>query len=119
MAVSVKDKGKSPSPVNPSPVVQVTHKVSVMSASTPVVQEGASPPGSPTSIKGENFRVNGLTQYQKWPVGFGPSGEVVAWEQGDEVWDGEDGDSPYPLGVFPPDLALDWELESDKDMDPS
>jgi hypothetical protein len=23
------------------------------------------------------------------------------------------------LGVLPPDLALDWELESDKDMDPS
>jgi len=23
------------------------------------------------------------------------------------------------LGVLPPDLALDWELESDEDMDPS
>jgi hypothetical protein len=31
--------------------------------------------------------------------------------------------SPYPLGVLPPDLALDlaldWELNSDEDMDPS
>jgi hypothetical protein len=32
---------------------------------------------------------------------------VVAWNQSDEVWDGEDGDSPYPLGVLPPELALD------------
>jgi hypothetical protein len=40
------------------------------------------------------------------------------WEQGDEVWDGEDGDSPYPLGVLPPKLALDWEWDSDEDMDP-
>jgi len=28
-------------------------------------------------------------------------------------------DSPYPLGVLPPDLALDWELDSNEDMDPS
>jgi hypothetical protein len=34
---------------------------------------------------------------------------VVAWE---------DDDFPYPLGVLPPDLALDWELDSNKDMDP-
>jgi hypothetical protein len=27
--------------------------------------------------------------------------------------------SPYPLGVLPPDLALDWKLDSDEDMDPS
>jgi hypothetical protein len=60
-----------------------------------------------------------LTQSQKWPIGFGSSGEVVAWEQGEEVWDGEDGDSPYPLGVLPPELALDWELDSYEDMDPS
>jgi hypothetical protein len=44
---------------------------------------------------------------------------VVAWEQGDEVWDAEDGNSPYPLGVLLPELALDWELDSDEDMDPS
>jgi len=44
---------------------------------------------------------------------------VVAWEHGDEVWDGEDGNSPYPLGVLPPNLALDWELDSDEEMDPS
>jgi len=79
----VQDKGKSPSPVrgflwwgflNLSLVV--THKVLVVSASTP---------GSPTAIKGEDFRVNGSTQSQKWSVGFGPSREVVAWEQGDKV----------------------------------
>jgi hypothetical protein len=27
--------------------------------------------------------------------------------------------SLYPLGVLPPDLALDWELDSDEDIDPS
>jgi hypothetical protein len=35
------------------------------------------------------------------------------------VWDGEDGDSPYPLGVLPSDLALDWELDSVEVLDPS
>jgi hypothetical protein len=29
----------------------------------------------------------------------------------------EDGNSLYPLGVLPPELALDWELDSDEDMD--
>jgi hypothetical protein len=118
VAVSVKEMVKSPSPVrgflrrgflNPSPVVQVnlSHKVSVVSVSTPAVKEGVSTLVSPTAIKGEDFRVNGLTQSQKWLVGFGLFGEVVAWNQSDEVWDGEDGDSPYPLGVLPPELALD------------
>lgn len=76
-AVYVKDKGKSPSSMrgflrrgflNPSLVVQVTHKVSIASVLTPVVKEGVSTPGSPTAIKGEDFRVNGLKQTQKWPV---------------------------------------------------
>jgi len=141
VAVFVKDMGKSPSPVRGfsirAPVVQVnlSHKVSVVSASIPVVKEGASTPSSPTAIKGEDLRVNGLTKSQKWPVGFGPSEEVVAWELGDEVWDGEDGDSPYPLGVLPfaweqgnevwdgedgdSPYPLDLELDNDEDMDPS
>jgi hypothetical protein len=42
---------------------------------------------------------------------------VVVREQGDEVWDGEDGDSPYPLGVLPSDLTLDWKLDSVEDLD--
>jgi hypothetical protein len=29
------------------------------------------------------------------------------WDQGDEVLVGKDGDSPYPLGVCPPDMPLD------------
>jgi hypothetical protein len=100
--------------------VNLSHKVSVVSSSTLVVKEGVLTPGSPTAIKGEDFKVNGLTQSQKWLVGFGLSGEMVAWEQGDELWDGEDGDSPYPLGVLRPDLAMDWELDSnDEDMDSS
>jgi hypothetical protein len=53
---------------------------------------------TPTIGKGDDSRVNGLSKSQKWPIGFGPSGEVVVWEQGDEIWDGEDGDSPFPLG---------------------
>jgi hypothetical protein len=48
--------------------------------------------------------VNVLIQSQKWPVGFGLFGELVVWDQGDEVWDKEDGVSPFPLGVYLPDL---------------
>jgi hypothetical protein len=67
VVLPVQDKGKSPSPVrgflrwgflNPSLVV--THKVSVIFAFTPIVKEGASTLSS-TAIKGEDFRVNGLT----------------------------------------------------------
>jgi hypothetical protein len=92
--------------LNPSLVIQanLSHKVSIVSASTS---------GFPTAIKGEDFRVNGLTQSQKWLVGFNPSGDVVAWEQGNKIWDGEDGDSLYPLSVLPLKLALDWELDSE------
>jgi hypothetical protein len=96
MAVSMKDKGTSPALMrgflrrgflNPSP------------ASNPIIKEGAVASSSSIAIKGEV----GLTQSQKWPVGFGPSGEVVAWEQGNELWDWEDGDFLLPLGVFPLD----------------
>jgi len=38
--------------------------------------------------------VNGLIESQKWPVGFGPSGEVVVRDQGVEVCDGR---LVYPL----------------------
>jgi hypothetical protein len=61
---------------------------------------------SPIAENGVNFRSDGLTQSQKWPVGFGLSGEIVVWDQGDEVWVGEGGDSPYPLGVCPPYMPL-------------
>jgi hypothetical protein len=44
---------------------------------------------------------------------------VVVWEQGDKIWDGEDGEFPYPLGVLPPNLALDWEMDHVEDEDPS
>jgi hypothetical protein len=47
--------------------------------------------------------VSCLVESQRWSVGFSPFGEVVMWDQGDEVWDGEDGVSPFPLGVYPPD----------------
>jgi hypothetical protein len=112
LAVSMKDNGSSPALMrgflqrgflNPSP------------ASIPIVKEGATASSSSFAIKGEVS----LTQSQKWPVGFGPSREVVAQEQGDELWDGEDDDFPLPLGVFPPDWAVDWELESDEGLDPS
>jgi hypothetical protein len=74
---------------------------------------------SPIAENGNEFRVNGLSQSQKWPVGFDPFGEVVVWEQCDEIWDGEAGDSPYPLGVLPPSMALDWEVASDENEDSS
>lgn len=40
---------------------------------------------SPIAENGVNFRLDGLTQSQKWPVGFGLFGEIVVWDQGDEV----------------------------------
>jgi len=72
---------------------------------------------TPIIEKGNGLRVYGLSQSQKWPVGFDPSGEVVVWEQGDENWDGEVGDSPYHLGFLPPNMALDWEVDSVEDED--
>jgi hypothetical protein len=63
--------------------------------------------------------VNDLSQSQKWPVGFYPSGEVVVWEHGDEIWDGDVRDSPYPLYVLPANMALDWEVDSVEDENPS
>lgn len=62
---------------------------------------------SRTPVVGKDeAKLTGLIQSQQWPIGFGPSREIVAWDQGDEVWDGEDGDYPYPLGVFP--LPCPW-----------
>jgi hypothetical protein len=84
-----------------SPAVHVSPhllpKVSIASPSTLVVKEDEVE-GVP-SLLGEVF--NGSLQSQKWLVGFGLSGEIVVWDQGNEVWDGEDGDSPVALGVFP------------------
>jgi hypothetical protein len=34
--------------------------------------------------------------------------EVVVWVQGDEIRDGENGVSPFPLDVYPPVMHLDW-----------
>jgi hypothetical protein len=48
----------------------------------------------PITEMGVNFKSDGLIQSQKWPIGFGQSREIVVWDQGDEVWVGEEGDSP-------------------------
>jgi hypothetical protein len=108
LAVSVKDKGSSPA------LMRGFLRRGFLNPSPGSVKEGAAASSSSIAIKGEVS----LTQSQKWPVGIGPS-KVVVREQGDELWDGEDGDFPLPLGVFPPDWALDWELESDEGLDPS
>lgn len=118
--------------LNPSPAVKVSTPhtsllESVDSSSTMDVKEAGvvgipsllSDCVTPTIGKDDDFRVNGLSQSQKWPVGFGPSREVVIWEQGDQIWNGEDGDSPYPLGVLPPNMALNWEVDSVEKEDPS
>jgi hypothetical protein len=41
--------------------VNLSHKVSLVSASTLIVKEGASTTNSPAAIKGEDFRVNSMT----------------------------------------------------------
>jgi hypothetical protein len=40
------------------------------------------------------------------------------WDQSDELWYGEDGESPYPSGVLHPDMSLDWALDGDEGDDP-
>jgi len=74
---------------------------------------------SPLLEEGNEVRVNGLSQSQKWPIGFDLSREVVVWEQDGEIWDGEAGDSTYPFSVLPPNMALDWEMDSAEGEDPS
>jgi hypothetical protein len=41
------------------------------------------------------------------------------WDQGDEVWIGEGGDSHFPLGVYHPDMPLDWVSDGVGDEDSS
>jgi len=69
--------------------------------------------------KGVIFRSDGLIQSQQWPVGFGLSGEIVVWDLGAKGWVGEEWDSPYPLGVFPPDMPMDWVSDGIDDEDMS
>jgi hypothetical protein len=90
-------------------------KVSVATPSTLVLKEDGVK-GAP-SLLCEVF--NGLIQSQKWPVSFGPSREIVMWDEDNEVWDGEDGDSLVPFGVFLPGMLLDWALNGVEDEDPS
>jgi hypothetical protein len=47
------------------------------------------------------------------------SREIVVWDQGAEGWVGEEGDSPYPLGVFPLGMPLDWVSDGVEDEDTS
>jgi hypothetical protein len=79
---------------------------------------GGSSSGIPNVGKGDDLRLTGLIQSQKWPIGFGPSSELVVWDQGDDFWDEVDGEFPYPLGVFPPAMPLDWALGYDEDFCP-
>jgi hypothetical protein len=44
--------------------------------------------------------------------------KVVVWDQGDEVWDGENGVLPFPLGVYLPDMHLDWVGDGEEDEVP-
>jgi len=101
--------------LNQSVQPTLSPKVSVASPSTFVAKEvgvegtpfllGGC--GTPNDEKDEDSRINGLIQSQKWPVGFGQDGESIVWDQGNEIWYGEDGESPYPFGVLDPDMPLD------------
>ena len=33
-----------------------------------------------TTEMGEDFKLTGLTQSQKWSVGFSSSGEIIVWD---------------------------------------
>ena len=55
---------------------------------------------TPAVNKDDDVRLTGLIQTQKWQVGIGLSSEMV-WDQGDNLWDEEIRDFPYPLGICP------------------
>ena len=67
--------------------------------------------------KREDFRLTGLAQSQKWPIHFGQFGEIVVWDQGGEIWDEEDGVSPFPLDAYFLDMSLDWLMDGEEDKD--
>jgi hypothetical protein len=39
---------------------------------------------TPNDEKGEDSKINGLIQSQKWPVGIGLDGEIKVWDHGDQ-----------------------------------
>jgi hypothetical protein len=53
----------------------------------------------------------GLSQLQIWPVGFSPFGEIIVRDEGGELWDGVDGDSPI-LKVYHPtgNSLVEWTI---------
>jgi hypothetical protein len=68
------------------PVSQKVTEVGMVGPSSP-------PRGCLTPYSSEG---NGLSLSRNWPVGFDYNGEIVAWEEDDEFWDG---------------LPLDWALD--------
>jgi hypothetical protein len=83
----------------------------VLIPSAPSLLSGCASPIAENEV---NFRTDGLIQSQKWPVSFGLSGKLLC---GIEVWVEEEEDSPYPLGVCPPDMPLDWASDGVEDKD--
>lgn len=39
------------------------------------------------AVDKEEDRLTGLIQSQQWPDGFGPSGEIFVWDQGNESFE--------------------------------
>jgi hypothetical protein len=74
---------------------------------------------TPNDDKAEDSKINGLIQSQKWPIGIGPDGEFVVWDHGDAIWNGEVGDSPFPLGILHPNMPMDWAMDGVYSEDPS
>jgi hypothetical protein len=68
--------------LNPNPAVKASTPHSSLLESIVSSRLPSSLSGFTTPIfeKGNEFRVNGLSQSQEWPVGFDLSGEVVVWE---------------------------------------
>jgi len=75
--------------LNPHPKVPVPQKVTEVG----MVGPSSPPRGSLTPYSSEG---NGLSLSRNWRVGFDHNGEIVAWEEDDELWDG---------------LPLDWALD--------
>jgi len=41
------------------------------------------------------------------------------WDHSDEIWNGEDGESPFPLGILHPNMPLDSAMDGVHGKDPS
>ena len=65
-------------------------------------------------VSGSPSPSNGLSQLHIWLIGFSTFGEIIVRDEGGELWEGVDGDSPI-LKVYHPtgSSLVEWDDRSD------